>query len=143
LSPDLFNAARDLLSSEDGEEISSERIATRGIDALEKLSTHLARVVGTHGSRTVFRRAIALTAAKFPWLPHAPTDAGDRDRENPFPALGKAMSAQSPDLAIEAFVLVLSTYIGLLGRLTGDELAWRLLHEVWPTIFPQQKKEPQ
>ena len=142
MSPDYFTSAVKLLSGEDGEAGTAAEIAQRGVTALEKLAVHLARVVGTQGSLTVFRRAVALSSAKFPWLPYARINSGERTDAAPFESLRVVLAVETPDVAMDAFVVILSSYINLLGRLIGDELVLRLLHEVWPTIFAQDKKEP-
>jgi hypothetical protein len=141
LSPDLHAAARQLFLSNSGETVSADRVATQAVDALSKVALHLGRVVGGHGSFTIFRRALSLCARKFAWLP-ATSDAGDLTLGDPFPAVREAMKRQAADAVIDAFVHLLSSYTSFLGRLIGDELVWRLLDEVWPSIFPQAVKEP-
>lgn len=142
MSPDQFNSALELLIRADGDPGTSEEIAQRGVGAFEKLAGHLARSVGTNGSLTVFRRAVALAAAKFPWLPFARINAGERSEPTPFESLRIVLAAEPPAVAMEACIVILSSYTNLLGRLIGDELVGRLLHEAWPTIFWQDKKEP-
>ena len=141
MSPDQFSSAIKLLLGADGDPGTSEEIALRGVIAFEKLAGHLARTVGKQGSLTVFRRAVALAAAKFPWLPYARINAGEGSEPTPFESLRIVLAVEPPEVAMEAFTVILSSYVNLLGRLIGDELVWRLLHEAWPTIFSQDKKE--
>lgn len=137
MTPDLAAAARKLLASEgDASATMADRIAL----ACERLTVHLSRLVGLIGIRTLFHRSIVLSSAKFPWLVDArggKTGPG----EDPFEALRERLVPQDPDAAVEAFIFILSTLVGLLGRLVGDALMWRLLHEVWPAVFPQAEKE--
>ena len=51
------------------------------------------------------------------------------------------MEQQDPAASIEAFVAVLSTFVGLLERLVGEGLVERLLGEVWPTVFSYPAKD--
>jgi hypothetical protein len=51
------------------------------------------------------------------------------------------MESESPAVATEAFVCLLSTFVELLARLIGEVLAARVLHEVWPAMFPSEVKE--
>jgi hypothetical protein len=134
---DLAAAARQLLASEgDASATTADRVAR----ACERMTVHLARLVGLTGIQTLFHRSVVLSSAKFPWLVD---EAGGRGGpgEDQFEELRERLAPQDPDAAVGAFILVLSTFVGLLGRLIGEELVWRLLHEVWPAVFPDAVKE--
>ena len=47
------------------------------------------------------------------------------------------------DLAViaDAFVVILSVFVGLLEKLIGEPLVKRLIDEVWPDIFAQAAKD--
>jgi len=113
---------------------SATHVATEAVRACEQLSQHLARIIGEIGVRTLLARSAALTSARFSWLASAiPRTAS---AGSPWAALRVAMEAQEPQTASEAFVDLLATFIELLGRLIGDALVARLLHELWPELFP-------
>ena len=136
MSPDLAEAARQLLASEG---TPGAPMADRVARASERLTVHLARLVGLTGIKTLFHRSLMLASAKFPWLVDA-EGGKSGPGEDPFEALRERLVPQDPDAAVDAFVLVLSTFVELLGRLIGENLVWRLLHEVWPTVFSDAKK---
>lgn len=137
VTPDLAQAARKLLASEGAP---GATMADRVAQVSERATVHLARLVGINGIQTLFHRSLVLASAKFPWLVDATGGRGDPG-EDPFTALRDRLAPQDPEAAVEAFVLVLATFVGLLGRLIGEELVWRLLHEVWPSVFPTDAKE--
>ena len=127
---DLAIAATRLLASEGTE---GAPMADRVARACERVTIHLARLVGMTGIHTLFHRSLQLSCGTYPWLvDEATTGPGDE----PFESLRVRMMPQRPDAIVASFVLVLSTFVGLLGRLIGEDLVWRLLHEVWPAVFP-------
>jgi len=80
---------------------------------------------------------VVIAARSFPWLTEITRSPASED---PFEDLRTHVAKQSPEVATDAFVLILSTFVGLLGRLIGEELVLRLLHEVWPAVFPTMKE---
>ena len=133
---DLAEAAKRVLASE-GDHDSS--MAERASQACQRMTVHLSRLVGLAGIRTLFHRSLILASASFPWLVDA-TARRDPDAD-PFEALRAQMQANDPDAVVAAFTLVLTLFVGSLARLIGEQLVWRLLHEVWPTVFPYDLKE--
>jgi hypothetical protein len=132
---ELAAAVRKLVAAD-----SATRVAADAVQACEQLSKHLARIVGEIGVRTLLARSAALTSGRFPWLASAiPRTAS---AGSPWAALRVAMESQDPQTAREAFVDLLATFIELLGRLIGDALVARLLHELWPELFPSPAKGP-
>ena len=119
---------------------SATHVAADAVQACEQLSHHLARLIGEIGVRTLFARSAALTSARFPWLASAIPRTASAD--SPWAALRVAMESQDPQTAREAFVDLLATFIELLGRLIGDALVARLLHELWPELFLSPAKGP-
>lgn len=119
---------------------SAARVAADAVQACEQLSQHLARIIGEIGVRALLARSAALTSARFPWLTSAIPRTASAD--SPWAALRVAMESQDPQTASEAFVDLLATFIELLGRLIGDALVARLLHELWPELFPFPAKAP-
>jgi hypothetical protein len=132
VTPELRAAAKQLVAGD-----SPARVAARVVQACEQLTHHLARLIGELGTRTLLARSVALMSARRPWLANTLPAAA----EPPWAALRTAMELQDPNTASEAFVDLLSTFVGLLARLIGDELVARLLQEVWPQVFPHAVKE--
>lgn len=119
---------------------STTHVAADAVQSCEQLSQHLARIIGEIGVRTLLARSAALTSARFPWLASAiPRTAS---AGSPWAALRVAMESQDPPTASEGFVDLLTTFIELLGRLIGDALVARLLHELWPELFPSPAQGP-
>jgi len=135
VTPGFAEAVRKLVAAD-----SATDVAADAVQACEQLSQHLARIIGEIGVRTLLARSAALTSARFPWL----ADAIPRTASagSPWAALRLAMESQDPQTASEAFVDLLATFIELLGRLIGDALVARLLHELWPELFPSPAKAP-
>ena len=119
-------------------EDSTTHVAANTVQVCEQLSQHLARIIGEMGVRTLLARSAVLTSRRFPWLASAilRTASGD----SPWAAMKVATEVQDPQTAREAFADVLTTFIDLLGRLIGDALVARLLHELWPELFPSPAK---
>lgn len=117
---------------------STTRVAADAVQACEQLSQHFARIIGEIGTRALLARSAVVTSARFPWLASAIPKATSADQ--PWAALRAAMESQDPHTAHEAFGDLLATFIELLGRLIGDALVARLLHELWPELLPPPKK---
>jgi hypothetical protein len=122
----------------DAMEGTSKDVADRAAQVFEALSQELSRLVGETGSRGLFARSIHLASAQCPWL----VDAAANQGPDPlYAALRARLEAQPPDSAADGFALVLSTFLGLLERFIGAGLVARVLHQVFPTVFPQAVKE--
>jgi hypothetical protein len=135
VNPDFGEDARALVASSPGDVASSTLAAARAAAALDALAKHLARLLGDAGVQLLLKRSVAQAAATFPWL------AGGASAGTVTSRLRAAMEAQEPDAISEAFVAVLSAFVGLLERLIGEGLVERLLAEVWPDVFTHAAKE--
>lgn len=130
--------AKQLLASA-GDDATPSKLAAHAVQTLEHVTHHLSQLVGEAGVRAVFARSAALSSATHPWLAKtipivAPTDS-------PWGALRVAMEQQDPRAIRDGFIALLSTFFELLGRLIGEGLVQRLLHDVWPDVVPQAVKE--
>jgi len=134
---DLAVAARQVLALEGNAHAPAADRVTR---ECERVTAHLARLVGQTGIRTLFHRSLILSSVTYPWLVDGTGGKGGPG-EDPFEALRKRLLPQSADAVADAFGLVLTTFVSLLGRLIGEGLVRGLLHEVWPTVFPDAAKE--
>jgi len=134
VTDEIADAARSLVGArETGPPPSSKQIADRATQACERLSQHLSRLLGEAGVGMLWERSIVLASVAYPWL------AAAKSRD--IAAFNTAMASQSPDAAIDAFVAVLSSFVGLLERLIGEGLVQRQLDEVWPGVFFRDVKE--
>lgn len=130
-------AGRQLLASEG---VPGAPMADRIARACERITVHFARLVGLTGIHALFQRSMVLSSATFPWLVDGTGGLGGMD-DDLFEALRKRLLPHPDDAAVDAFVLMLTTFVGQLVRLIGEDLVWRLLNEVWPTVFPDVAKE--
>ena len=131
--PVTERAARRLLAGQPGDGNSSKHVAERAARACEQLAKHLSRLLGETGVHMLLERSIIAGAARYPWL--RPAGGDGKQAKNPCASLRQAMEPQEPGSISDAFVEVMSTFIGLLKRLIGDGLVERLLNEVWPAVF--------
>jgi hypothetical protein len=132
------SVAKKLIESA-GDDAAPSKLAAHAVQAIEQLTHHLTQLVGETGVRAVFARSAALSSATYPWLARtipivAPTDS-------PWGTLRVAMEQEDPPAIRDGFIALLSTFLELLGRLIGDGLVQRLLHDVWPDVVPEAVKE--
>jgi hypothetical protein len=105
------------------------------VEACERFGRHLARLLGDTGVQLLLKRSIVIASEPFSWLTTAAT------QDSALAALRVAMEQQDPASITEAFVAVLSAFVGLLERLIGEGLVERLLDEVWPSVFTHPVKD--
>lgn len=129
---------RRLLALETGEAATSDRIAEGAARAGEKISQRLAPLIGEAGIHALFARSLTLTSARFPWLATATTSP-----RTAWAQLRSCLEKQPPGAASEASAELLGAFVGLLEKFIGPSLTARLLHDVWPEVFPvRSSKEP-
>jgi hypothetical protein len=112
------------------EATTTPEVVERAVRICGQLTHHLSRIIGEIGVTSLMRRSIAIAGTEFPCL-HTTPSAGHAA----CPDLRVALESQPPGLAADAFLAVLTTFIGLLKRLIGDGLVDRLLDEVWRATF--------
>jgi hypothetical protein len=125
-----MDLAKRVVAAEVGDPSSAEQMATAATRICEKLSQYLTRIVGQSGILTLLDRSLTLARASFPWLP----SVGARSDGSPWAPLHACLAAQDAATAHEAFTTFLASFIALFGRLIGDALVARLLHEIWPGV---------
>lgn len=133
MTPEFAHAATGLLG-QIAADASSAQVADRAVEACAQLSKHLARLLGEAGIRVLLKRSIVLATARFPWLAGVP-------RSEDASALRDALVQQDPVVVVDAFVVILSAFVDLLGKLIGETLVKRLVNEVWPGFFAQAAKD--
>jgi hypothetical protein len=112
---------------------SSEAVAEAGARVLERLQHTLARWFGADGAHALLSRALDKSRDAFPGLqsvkvPSLARDNGLAISSDTFAAL----RALPPDDAMEACAAAIAEVVALLGRLVGDDVAWRLVEYGWP-----------
>lgn len=135
MTPDFGQAARRLIAGQPGD--TSNQVAERAAQACERFAKHLARLLGHTGAQLLVRRSLTLASLQFPWLAAVLTP------DDTVTALRDAMEQQDPETITDAFVAVLSAFVGLLERLIGEGLVERQLDEVWPDVFAHPAKDTQ
>jgi hypothetical protein len=108
------------------------------METFEQLAHHLAQLVGVEGVRALLARSVALSSPAFPWL----ADIISVPTEDVFSPLRAALEHQAPQTIRDGHAALLSNFLGLLGRLVGQGLVERVVHDVWPDVFPLAVKEP-
>lgn len=120
---------------EAGEERATpEYLAAVSARLMERLSEHLAQVIGRAGIEALWLRALKLRKPEFPFLDEPLLSRGHATPGEPLRA---CLQKQEPDVIREAWVALFATVVGLLATVIGDRLAWTLLQGAWPeTLFP-------
>ena len=123
---------RRMLAREAGTDANAKAIAAAAYRLCERLSEHLAPLIGDAGVAAICARSLHLVDQRFPGL--ALTRASD-SLETPFAHLQRSLEPQEPAVAVEAAVAVLVTAGELLASFIGEGLTTRLLREAWPDDF--------
>ena len=129
-TPRLRRAATRLLAHEaGGDPATSEHLAAASARLLDRLSKHLAQIIGRAGVEALWFRAVKLRKPEFPFL-----DEGIPARENTGPGtpLRACLQEQEPEVIREVAIMLFATIAGLLANVVGDALAWKLLQSAWP-----------
>lgn len=130
MSSDATTAAQRLFAA-GPDSLDAKVIAAHSVAVFDLLSTHLARLIGELGIRTLYARSLALASATVPGLLD-PVPATTHPKD----ALRSCLELEAPDAALVVAVHVFTTFTALLERFIGTGLVASLLHEVWPEFFP-------
>ena len=99
--------------------------------AAERLCTGLhaglVRWIGSDGFQSLFQRALALSRPGHSWLEHLSREPGAP------PAPPPDETGHGPGDIADGMVALISTLVHLLGRITGEEMATRLVEHAWTT----------
>lgn len=99
------------------------------------LCTGLTRWIGRDGYQGLLLRALHEVQARHPWMAGLRCDNGRL-------AGFAAASGGQPVAAVSAGMLALIVALaGVLGRITGDEMAVRLMAQAWATAEPAPARE--
>jgi hypothetical protein len=141
MDPELAARARSYLAPGDGPFVASTGVAERATVACERLAQRLSSLVGDHGVSTLFKRGVSVVNRECPRFAGADPWTGDLRADDPWVWLRRSMEMQDSETATEAFVLVLSVVVDLLGRLVGEDVVECLLRDEWSSVFPLRSQE--
>ena len=132
--PHLRRAATRLLAYEaGGDPATSEHLAAASARLLDRLSKHLAQIIGRAGIEALWFRAMKLRKPGFPFLDER---ALSWENTGPGERLRGCLQEQEPEVIREAAVMLFATIAGLLATVVGEALAWKLLQSAWPDTLP-------
>ncbi len=121
--------ARRVIESEAAEHASSKAALPAAFRVCEKLRSHLTTLMGKTGFQALLARALVLGAAEEPSLRSVSLgpDGGWQGLEG-MDALKKTKSVDGGG------VVLLARLLGLLTAFIGEQLAVRLVREIWPKL---------
>ena len=107
----------------------SEQLAAASARLLDRLSEHLAQIIGRAGLEALYVRAVKLRKLEFPFLDERILSS---ENARPGESLRADLLGQAPEVSAEASVALFATVAGLLATVIGDRLTWSLLQGGWP-----------
>ena len=126
-SPVIQDLARRLLAFEAAHDNSSDAHVDVAVRVIEELRTHLIRLAGVDGFRSLLSRALTLTKARVPSLNMVQVGA-DGSLEG-FDAIEQSQEAGA---AMQAGILLVAHLLELLVTFIGAPLTLRLVRDKWP-----------
>ncbi len=99
--------------------------------ACERLLAHFGGLVGEVGIRMLLQRSLALSRAAHPWIGEWDPTRAPLD----WAPMVASFEGQEPDVSQAAFANLFANLVGVLRRLIGDGLVFRVLHDTWPEEF--------
>ena len=138
-APKLRQIAHRLMTQQVGTSRDSDSVASAAVTVYRQLLDSLSPLLGELGSAALLRRSLRLTETAFPCY----TEVRRAESDGLLQAVGVCLRRQSPDIASEASVALLATYLELLATLIGEQLTRQLLQEAWPELFmsPSEKRQ--
>jgi hypothetical protein len=127
--------ARRLLAWELGDVQDPSALPDAAERACRKLCRHLAKLVTMAGSHALLARALHLAKVEFPFL------EGVQSCPPPevcLDGLRERVRGVEPALAQRGLAAILASLIGLLVTFIGEDLALRLVGDVWPDVPPAE-----
>ena len=124
-SPVQIDRARRLLAHE-GAAVSADSCATAAGRVFDKLTSHLAPLVGAAGVQALFARSAKLAKGEVACLAEASTLSSVTLRE--------CLQAQDPAIAMQSAAELFGTFISLITTFIGERLTTEVLRSTWPTF---------
>ncbi len=130
-------AQRVLLSSGSKEGREPVALAEATLHAEARLQRRLVELVGVRGYAALLARAVRLAQAEVPALASVTVRAGAQEPLHGVRAFAESAAARgAPRVAEAGLIALLAQIIALLITLIGEDLVFRLVHEVWPELTP-------
>ena len=128
-TPEMRNFAKRLVAYGTLGNKSSGPKITAAFQACEELRPHLATLMGNAGFRALLSRSLVLASGEVPWLRalHVKSDGS-------LEGLDELEAQIDSEQNSEGGVVLLAQLLGLLTAFIGENLAVRLLREVWPKL---------
>ncbi|MGZ8365935.1 MAG: hypothetical protein ACXW34_01530 [Nitrospira sp.] len=138
-TPSLRQLAQLIITHQFGIVRDAEGVATATMKIFGTLFTSLSFFLGEVGTVALIRRSLRLTGASFPWFLEMRL-AKDRDVVN---AIGACLCEQKTDEAEKASIVLLGSFLDLLGTFVGHELTRQIISQTWPDarMSPYQEGE--
>ena len=126
-SPEIQDLARRLLAFEAVHDNSSAARVDVAVQVIEGLRTHLIRLTGVDGFRSLLSRALTLAKAEVPSLNmvHVRPDGS-------LEGFGGIEQSQEAGAAGQAGITLVARLLDLLVTFIGESLTLRLVREKWP-----------
>ena len=119
--------ARRLWSEASAGAVSAGDLAAAAERLCSGLQSGLVRWIGSDGFQGLLERALALSRPGHPWLAHLRWGPAGASAPRP------DGSGHGPGDIADAMVALIGTLVHLLGRITGEEMAARLVENAWTT----------
>lgn len=126
--------ARRILAREDGENMKSDGLAAALMQVLDRLSSHVGRLVGQVGYEVLLRRALHLAASDWPFLKSIPVRVSAE--EVGLPGLAESVRDQDPTVVRRCLVEILANLVWLLVTFIGEDVGSRLIQQVLGETSP-------
>lgn len=129
-TPRLLAIARRLVEHEAGGRRDAAAVAEAAVRANQKLRQHLSKLVGPAGFHALVSRALVLARNDHPVLNGVTVDPDGG-------LVGMTAVAMDPnwhDGQTDALYAVLANFLWLLVTFIGEDLALRLVQDLWPEV---------
>jgi hypothetical protein len=137
--PKLQDVAHRLMTQQVGLRPDPDRIASAAITVYTQLLSTLSPLLGELGSAALLCRSLRLTETAFPCY----TEVRRAEADGLLYAVGVCLRRQASDIASEASIALLATYLELLTTLIGERLTRQLLQEEWPELLMSESEKRQ
>ena len=129
----LEAAAARVLAQESGGP-GSAALALGARHCCERLIERFGGLVGEVGIRMLLGRSLSLTRASHPWIAEWDPSRSPLD----WAPLVASFEQQEANVAQAGFANLFANLVGVLRRLIGDGLVFRVLHDAWPAHFDRE-----
>lgn len=108
----------------------ADEVALATTKVFATLFTDLSFFLGDVGTVALIRRSLRLTEAAFPWL----LKMRGVEQQELVNAIGACLCEQKTDEAKKASIILLGSFLDLLGTFIGHELTRQIICRTWPDV---------